>query len=100
MEKETIRTTFYNNTDKFVPNKIRNQRYSIYTFIPKVLAAQFSQISNLFFLIIGITQCFNCYRISSPISSLGPWFFVLTLTLIKEALDDISRFRRDKEFNN
>ncbi|KCZ74925.1 hypothetical protein H311_04105, partial [Anncaliia algerae PRA109] len=100
MENENLRNTYYNNTNKFLQNKIRNQRYSKWTFIPKVMAAQFSQISNVFFLLVGITQCFNCYRISSPISSLGPWLFVLILTLIKEAVDDISRCKRDREFNN
>ena len=41
---------------KFPPNVIRNQKYSVVTFLPLVLYNQFKFFLNLFFLIMAVSQ--------------------------------------------
>ena len=41
---------------KFPPNVIRNQKYSVLTFLPLVLYNQFKFFLNLFFLIMAVSQ--------------------------------------------
>ena len=48
---------------------------------------------------ICICQVFPPLRIGFLITYIGPLIFVLCITLVKEAIDDIKRYRRDKEIN-
>src|SRR4051812_10170708 len=40
----------------FAPNKVRNQKYSILSFVPLVLYEQFKYFLNLYFLLVALTQ--------------------------------------------
>ncbi len=84
----------------FPANRIRNQKYSFFTFLPKVLYGQFSQFYNFFFLLVCISQCFSALRVGFAFTYIVPLVFVLGVTLIKEAYDDIKRAIRDSEINN
>ncbi|CAJ0585807.1 unnamed protein product, partial [Mesorhabditis spiculigera] len=83
----------------FSPNVVCNQKYNIFSFIPLVLFQQFKFFLNLYFLLMACTQFIPAIQIGSPITYWGPLGFVLTITLIREALDDFVRFIRDKEMN-
>lgn len=67
--------------------------------MPVVLYNQFKFFFNLFFLAIAITQFIPVLKVGFLISYVAPLVFVLAITLIKEAVDDIKRFKRDKEIN-
>jgi hypothetical protein len=41
---------------QFPQNVIRNQKYSVLTFLPVVLFEQFNQFCNLYFLLIALSQ--------------------------------------------
>jgi len=45
-----------------IPKKFKNfistSKYTWYNFIPKILYEQFSKMSNIYFIIIAILQCF------------------------------------------
>jgi len=41
---------------KYTPNLVRNQKYSIFSFIPLVLYNQFRYFFNLFYLLIALSQ--------------------------------------------
>ncbi len=91
---------------KFPNNKIVNTKYNLITFVPLVLFNQFKFFFNLFFLIIAVTQFIEILRVGKQSSLLGflftflaPLAFVLTITMIKEAWDDVQRYKRDKEIN-
>lgn len=87
------------SNESFTPNMIRNQKYNIITFIPLVLFHQFKFFLNLYFLVMAVSQFIPDVRIGYLYTYWGPLGFVLTVTLIREAIDDIRRYRRDREVN-
>jgi phospholipid-translocating ATPase len=82
------------------PNIIRNQKYKAITLIPIVLYNQFKFFSNLFFLLIAVSQFFPPLRVGFLFTYVAPLAIVLAITIIKEAVDDFKRYQRDKEANN
>lgn len=80
-------------------NAISNAKYSAFTFLPVILFEQFKFFFNLYFLLVALSQAIPVLRIGYLSSYIVPLAFVLTVTMTKEAWDDISRRRRDKEAN-
>ena len=102
-EHQTNREIHFNGTVHppiKVRNVIRNQKYSILTFIPVVLFNQFKFFFNLFFLLTALSQLYPPFQTGYLISYVGPLTLVLTLTMLKEAYDDWERYKRDKEANS
>jgi phospholipid-translocating ATPase len=81
-------------------NKIKNQKYNIITLIPHVLIVQFSLFFNQFYLLMAISQFFDALKVGFLFSYVAPLVLVLTVTIIKEAIDDYYRYKMDKELNN
>jgi len=81
-------------------NYISNTKYSIFTFLPLVLLNQFSFFSNQFYLALVISQLIPFLKIGDFYVLACPLFGVLAFTLIREAVDDIIRYFRDKRVNN
>jgi phospholipid-translocating ATPase len=65
-----------------------------------VLYNQFKFFYNLFFLLIALSQFIPPLKVGFTFTYIAPLAFVLTITLCKEAWDDIQRYRKDKELNN
>ncbi|XP_060556239.1 probable phospholipid-transporting ATPase IIB isoform X2 [Ruditapes philippinarum] len=86
--------------EKYPKNVVRNQKYSIITFIPKVLFEQFKFFLNLYFLVMASSQFIPEIRIGYLYTYWGPLGFVIFVTMVREALDDFRRYRRDKEANS
>eukprot|EP00835_Amoeboradix_gromovi_P006050 NODE_647_length_5572_cov_0.361593.p1 type:complete len:992 gc:universal NODE_647_length_5572_cov_0.361593:4637-1662(-) len=84
---------------KSPPNGISNTKYTIYSFLPKILFEQFKMFFNLYFLLVALSQLIPVLRIGYLITYFGPLCFVLLITMSKEALDDLKRARRDQELN-
>ncbi|KAH7333667.1 hypothetical protein B0J17DRAFT_133508 [Rhizoctonia solani] len=84
---------------KFPPNVVRNQKYTVITFIPLVIYAQFKFFFNLYFLIVALSQFVPALKIGFIATYIAPLAFVLSVTMGKEAWDDILRNRRDREAN-
>ena len=88
-----------------VPKKFKNyistSKYTWYNFIPKILYEQFSKMSNIYFIIIAILQCFP--EISNadgkPIILL-PLSVVILVNSIKDFYEDWKRKKSDDEENN
>ncbi|RNA28630.1 putative phospholipid-transporting ATPase IIB isoform X2, partial [Brachionus plicatilis] len=51
------------NRHKYPKNVVRNQKYSIFTFIPIVLFQQFAVFLNLYFLVMALSQFIPSIRI-------------------------------------
>ncbi|CAB4008366.1 probable phospholipid-transporting ATPase IIB isoform X1, partial [Paramuricea clavata] len=81
-------------------NVIRNQKYSILTFIPLVLFNQFKFFLNLYFLLVASSQFIPDLKIGHLYTYWGPLVFVVAVTMCREAFDDFTRFLRDKEVNS
>lgn len=88
------------NKQKFPKNVVRNQKYSIFSFIPIVLFQQFSVFLNLYFLIMACSQFIPSIRIGYLYTYWAPLAFVITVTMLREAYDDFKRYLRDKELNS
>jgi phospholipid-translocating ATPase len=68
--------------------------------LPKVLWAEFSQFSNLFFLGVALSQFVPFLKVGFLFTFLGPLCFVLMITMGKEIYDDFVRMIQDRELNN
>ena len=85
---------------KFPPNVISNAKYTPWSFLPRTLYNEFSFFFNLYFLLVALSQVISQLRIGYLSTYTAPLAFVLTITLGKEAYDDITRRRRDAELNS
>lgn len=86
--------------NQYPTNSISNAKYNPITFIPIILYEQFKFFFNLYFLLVALSQIVPQLRIGYLSSYIVPLAFVLFVTMMKEATDDISRRRRDIEQNN
>ncbi|WFC97233.1 P-type phospholipid transporter [Malassezia brasiliensis] len=85
---------------RFAPNVVRNQKYSVVTFLPCVLYEQFKFFFNLYFLLVALSQFVPALKIGFLATYIVPLSFVLCVTIGKEAVDDYARHRRDAEANS
>merc|ERR1719414_1375060 len=88
------------STQQFPPNLIKNHKYNIFTFLPLLLYNQFKFFLNLFFLIMACSQFIPQLRIGYLYTYWFPLGFVLSVTIIREAIDDIRRWQRDRQVNS
>ena len=84
---------------RFPPNAVSNAKYTPWSFLPRTLYNEFSFFFNMYFLLVALSQIIPPLRIGFLSTYVAPLAFVLTITLGKEALDDIARRRRDNEAN-
>ena len=89
-----------NTKEKFPSNLIRNQKYNVITFLPVVLFNQFKFFLNLYFLAMACSQFIPDLKVGLLYTYWAPLCFVLAVTLIREAVDDILRYKRDKAVNS
>lgn len=103
VEKRTITpaTALPSNSKRYhyPSNAISNAKYSAFSFLPIILFEQFKFFFNLYFLLVALSQIIPALRIGYLSSYIVPLAFVLTVTMSKEAWDDILRRRRDSEAN-
>ena len=53
----------------------------------------------MFFLLIALSQFVKALRVGFLFTYVAPLIFVLSITMLKEILDDLARMKRDKEIN-
>lgn len=88
------------NGKEFPANIVRNQKYNIFTFLPIVLFNQFKFFLNLYFLLMACSQFIPSCKVGPIFTYWAPLGFVLGVTLIREAVDDMLRYKRDKAVNS
>ena len=81
-------------------NRISTTKYTILTFIPKNLFEQFHRLANLYFLLIIILNFIPAIEVFGKEISWIPLATILLVTAIKDAIEDIRRYRSDRELNN
>lgn len=84
----------------YARNVVCNQKYNVFTFFPLVLYEQFKFFFNLYFLLVALSQFIPALKIGFLVTYIAPLSFVLAVTIGKEALDDVGRYRRDAESNS
>ncbi|CAD6573573.1 MAG: Putative aminophospholipid-translocase [Tremellales sp. Tagirdzhanova-0007] len=83
----------------YPPNLVRNQKYTVITFIPLVFYEQFKFFFNFYFLVVALSQFIPALKIGYIVTYVAPLAFVIAVTMGKEAYDDYSRYLRDREAN-
>jgi phospholipid-transporting ATPase len=98
------RVIFINRTQpavsKFVNNRISTAKYSVIRFIPLFLFEQFRRWANIFFLMIALLQQIPDVSPTGRYTTLVPLIFILSVSAIKEIIEDIKRHRADDETNH
>ncbi|XP_043668540.1 probable phospholipid-transporting ATPase IA isoform X2 [Vespula pensylvanica] len=84
---------------KYKNNHITTAKYSILSFIPMFLFEQFRRYSNCFFLFIAIMQQIPDVSPTGRYTTLVPLLFILSVSALKEIVEDIKRHRADDEIN-
>ncbi|XP_062717100.1 probable phospholipid-transporting ATPase IA isoform X6 [Aedes albopictus] len=85
---------------KYCNNHISTAKYSAITFIPSFLFEQFRRYSNCFFLFIALLQQIPDVSPTGRYTTLVPLLFILSVSAIKEIVEDIKRHRADDEINH
>uniref|UniRef100_A0A8B9KVS5 Phospholipid-transporting ATPase n=1 Tax=Astyanax mexicanus TaxID=7994 RepID=A0A8B9KVS5_ASTMX len=85
---------------RYPRNVINNQKYNFFTFLPGVLFNQFKYFFNLYFLLLACSQFVNELRLGALYTYWVPLGFVLIITIVREAVEEIRCFLRDKEVNS
>ncbi|GAB1312230.1 phospholipid transporting ATPase [Madurella fahalii] len=85
---------------QYTRNKIRTAKYTPLSFIPKNLFFQFHNIANIFFLFVVILVIFPIFGGVNPGLNSVPLIFIITVTAIKDAVEDYRRTILDNELNN
>ena len=84
----------------FPTNFISTCKYNLATFLPKNLWTQFHKLANIYFLAASILQCIPDVTTSDGVPNiLLPLLFVLIISGVKDALEDLKRRKSDKEEN-
>ena len=76
----------------FARNVTRNQKYRAATFLPQVIVEQFKTFSNLYFLLVALSQLIPALKVGFLFTYVAPLVFVLTITVVKEGYDDFQRY--------
>ena len=98
-ERRTIKFSGETSPKKFPSNKLNNQKYNIVTFLPKLLFNEFKFFFNMFFLLTALSQFIPMLKVGLLVTYVAPLGVVLAVTMLKEAYDDIQRYKRDRELN-
>ncbi|EXJ80352.1 phospholipid-translocating ATPase [Capronia coronata CBS 617.96] len=85
---------------RFPTNKVSNAKYTAWSFLPRTLYNEFSFFLNIYFLLVALSQIIPYLRIGYMSTYIVPLACVLSITIGKEAIDDIARRRRDAEANS
>ncbi|EPY24603.1 phospholipid-translocating ATPase [Angomonas deanei] len=85
--------------NQFPSNTTNNRRYSAVTFLPLALLHQFCNFFNVFYLFLAFSQLVPELKVGFLFTYFSPLLMVVTLSLLKESVDEIKRYLRDRVAN-
>lgn len=80
-------------------NQITSSRYTIYSFFPRQLYAQFSRLANSYFFLVAILQMIPGWSTTGTYTTIIPLCVFMGISMAREAWDDFRRHRLDKQEN-
>ncbi|XP_038259336.1 LOW QUALITY PROTEIN: phospholipid-transporting ATPase ID-like [Dermochelys coriacea] len=103
--KEEERHLQANNRDfnlefEYANNSIKTSKYNFFTFLPLNLFEQFHSESQCLFLFLLILQLIPEVSSLSWFTTVVPLVLVLTVSGVKDAIDDFNRYKSDNHVNN
>ncbi|XP_071642117.1 probable phospholipid-transporting ATPase IA isoform X6 [Temnothorax longispinosus] len=84
---------------KYRNNHVTTAKYSFLSFVPLFLFEQFRRYSNCFFLFIALMQQIPDVSPTGRWTTLVPLIFILSVSALKEIVEDVKRHRADDETN-
>merc|ERR1719334_2345046 len=102
LQRKNFRTIILNENQaqKYKNNKISTAKYTPITFIPRFLFEQFRRYANIFFLCIGLLQQIPGVSPTGKYVTIVPLFIILTVTAVKEIVEDLKRHKADRKVNH
>lgn len=83
-----------------IGNTIRSSRYTVWDFIPRQLIFQFSKLANAYFMLISVLQLIPGLSPTGSYSTIIPLLVFIAISIAKEGLDDVRRYKLDQAENN
>ncbi|CAK9441329.1 uncharacterized protein LODBEIA_P51980 [Lodderomyces beijingensis] len=84
----------------YCSNLITSSKYTVYSFLPKQLKAQFSKIANCYFMVVAIMQMIPGWSTTGHYTTIIPLCIFMSISIAREGFDDWKRHGHDKEENN
>lgn len=82
-------------------NAVRTNKYTWYNFLPKNLLEQFTQVGNLYFLIVALGQLIPAIsNTKGRPATLLPLSAVVSMQAVKDLFEDWQRVQSDKKENS
>ncbi|XP_076993696.1 phospholipid-transporting ATPase VB isoform X2 [Tamandua tetradactyla] len=81
-------------------NQIKTSKYTMLSFIPKNLFEQLHRFANLYFVGIVVLNFVPVVNAFQPEVSMIPVCIILAITAIKDACEDLRRYKADKVINS
>jgi phospholipid-transporting ATPase len=100
-----IRNNVTKTNEKGQNNSISTTKYSALSFLPLSVMLQFKRIANVYFLVISIMMIIGMLMPElydsplDPYSTIIPLCIVLSITCVKEGMEDMQRAKFDHEDN-
>ncbi|XP_014207463.1 probable phospholipid-transporting ATPase IA isoform X3 [Copidosoma floridanum] len=101
-DQQDERVVFINATPQpatYRNNHISTAKYSVLSFLPSFFFEQFRRYSNCFFLFIALMQQIPDVSPTGKWTTLVPLIFILSVSALKEIVEDVKRHRADDETN-
>lgn len=83
----------------YLDNTITSSKYTLLSFLPRQLFAQFSKLANCYFMIIAILQMIPSWSTTGTYTTIIPLLVFISISIIREGYDDIRRHRLDRQEN-
>ncbi|XP_074052254.1 phospholipid-transporting ATPase FetA-like [Macrotis lagotis] len=90
----------FNEKFEYVNNSIKTSKYNFFTFLPLNLFEQFQRVANAYFLFLLFLQLIPQIVSLVWYTTVVPLALVLSMTGVKDAIDDMYRHKSDKQVNN
>ena len=84
----------------FKDNCVDTKKYNIITFLPKALLIQFVRVANIYFLVCAVLQCIPAISPLGAETALVPIVIVLSVSIVREGIEDCARAKLDKQQNS
>ncbi|AET40363.1 aminophospholipid-translocating P4-type ATPase DNF3 Ecym_5627 [Eremothecium cymbalariae DBVPG len=84
----------------YIKNTITSSRYTVYSFIPRQLYAQFSKLANTYFFFVAILQMIPGWSTTGQFTTIIPLSIFMSISIGREGWDDYRRHKLDKQENN
>ncbi|UZJ52914.1 hypothetical protein CBS101457_002234 [Exobasidium rhododendri] len=85
---------------RYPRNKVRTSKYTFVTFLPRFLSEQFRRLANIYFLVLVLLQTSSLFGATVPQIAMLPLVAILTITAIKDGVEDYRRHILDNQVNN